>query len=99
MKQQKRLLAWILCIGMVLVLFSCSVCIAREADHHCAGDACEICRIIALAESVMQSFRLLGFILLAWFSLLALVQSIHWEQNTFSDIVSTLVSWKVRLNN
>ncbi|MBQ8136911.1 MAG: hypothetical protein IJ174_05695 [Clostridia bacterium] len=99
MKPQKRLLAGIMCIGMLLVLFVSSAYIAHEASHDCAGEACEICERIAQTEAVLQSFLLLGAVLLALFALITLTRTKQAGQGVCSYAVSTLVSWKVRLNS
>ena len=99
MKQQKRLIAWILCIGMILVLFVSSAYIAHAAAHDCTGEECEICESVAQTEAILQSFMLLGAILLAFFALISLAQAKHRSQGTCGYAVSTLVSWKVRMNN
>ena len=67
MKTQKRLLALLLCVGMLFVLLASSAYIAHEADHHCAGEHCEICENIARMEALLQSFALMGVVLLFLF--------------------------------
>ena len=99
MKTQKRLLALLLCVGMLFVLFASSAYIAHEADHHCAGKHCEICENIARMEALLQSFALLGATLFLLFSLPAFLRVFRAEEGLSAYHAPTLVSWKVRLNN
>lgn len=99
MKTQKRMLALVLCVGMLFVLFASSAYIAHEADHHCAGKHCEICENIARMEALLQSFALLGAVLLFLFSLHAFLRQFLAEESLCAYHAPTLVSWKVRLNN
>lgn len=99
MNKQKRLLALLLCVGMLFVLFASSAYIAHEADHHCAGEHCEICENIARMEALLQSFALLGAVLLLLFSLPAFLRVFRAEEGLRASHAPTLVSWKVRLNN
>ncbi len=99
MKTQKRLLALLLCVGMLFVLFASSAYIAHEADHHCAGTHCEICENIARMEALLQSFALLGAALIFLFALPAFLRVFRAEEGLRAYNAPTLVSWKVRLNN
>ena len=99
MKTQKRLLALLLCAGMLFVLFASSAYIAHEADHDCAGDGCEICESIARMEALPQSFALLGVVLIFLFALPAFLRVFRAEHGFCAYLSSTPVSWKVRLNN
>ena len=83
MKQQKRLIAWILCIGMILVLF----------------EACEICQCIARTEAALHSFALLGVLLLAALAPLFLARAKGRGRGARRCALPTLVGWNVRLNN
>ena len=99
MKTQKRLLALLLCAGMLIVLFASSAYIAHEADHHCAGEHCEICENIARMEALLQSFALLGLALHFLFSLPAFLRAFRAEEGLRACHAPTPVNWKVRLNN
>ena len=99
MKTQKRLLALLLCVGLLFVLFASSAYIAHEADHRCAGKHCEICENIARMEALLQSFALLGVVLLFLFALPAFLRVFRAEEGLCAYHAPTLVSWKVRLNN
>ena len=99
MTNRKRIYAWILCFGFVLTLFVSSAYIVHEADHDCIGEGCDICETIALTEALLHSFVLLGVVLLFLFAAWVIL-----KHPLFLDAVrrpkrSTLVSWKVRLNN
>lgn len=99
MSNGKRILALLLCIGMILVLFTSSAYIAHEADHKCAGEDCEICKTIEKMEALMQSFALLGVLLLVLFSLLSIRRAYRAAAASRVFHAPTLVSWKVRLND
>ena len=99
MKTQKRLLALLLCAGMLFVLFASSAYIAHEADHHCAGKHCEICENIARMEALLQSFALLGVVLVFLFALPGFLRVFSAEHGFCACLSATPVSWKVRLNN
>ena len=99
MKTQKRLLALLLCAGMLFVLFASSAYIAHEADHQCTGKHCETCENIARMEALLQSFALLGVVLHFLFSLPAFLRAFRAEEGLCACHAPTPVSWKVRLNN
>ncbi len=99
MNRLKRMAALLICIGFALVLFASSACIAHEADHDCTGEHCEICENIARMEALLQSFALLGAVLLLLFSLPAFLRVFRAEEGLRASHAPTLVSWKVRLNN
>lgn len=99
MSKQKRLLALVMCIGMIFVMFASSAYIAHETCHDCAGSHCEICENIAQMEALLQSFTLLGVMLFLLFALPALLRALRVEEGSCAYHAPTLVSWKVRLNN
>ena len=99
MNKQKRALALILCVGIIFVLFASSACIAHEAEHHCAGEDCEICESIAQMEALLHSFALLGAALLLLFTLPSFLRAFRAEERLRAYAAPTLVGWKVRLNN
>ena len=99
MSNRKRILALVLCVGMLFVLFASSAYIAHEADHDCTGEHCEICENIAQMEALLQSFALLGVVLLLLFTLLSFLRTFRVEEALRACLAPTLVGWKVRLNN
>ena len=99
MKQQKRFIAWIMCIGMILVLFVSSAYIAHETVHDCVGEHCEICENIAQMEALLQSFVLLGVVMTLLFTLLTFLRVLRAEEEMRASLSPTLVGWKVRLNH
>ena len=99
MPRRKRMTALLLCAGMVLVLLLSSAFIACEADHDCSGEACAICKWIAQTEALLQSFALLGVILLAALILPAVFRAPHVREEARGFAVPTPVGWKVRLND
>ena len=99
MLHRKRLTALLLCAGMLLALLLSSAYIALEADHSCAGEACEICERIAQTEALLQGLALLGAILPAWFGLPAVFCASRAKEARQSLATPTPVRWKVRLND
>ncbi len=99
MSRQKRVFAFVLCIGMLFVLFASSADIAHEADHDCMGEDCEICENIARMEALLQSFALLGAALLLLFTLLSFQRAFRLLAALRAYSAPTPVGWKVRLNN
>ena len=73
MLNRKRRTALLLCAGMVLVLFLSSAFIACEAGHECVGEACKICECVAQTKALLQSFTLLGAVVLALLLLPAVI--------------------------
>jgi len=99
MSNQKRILALVLCVGMLFVLFASSAYISHEAEHDCTGEDCEICENIAQMEALLQSFALLGAALLLLFTLLSFHRAFRAWTALRAYSAPTLVGWKVRLND
>ncbi len=95
----RRHIAALLCVVLVLALAVSSAFIVHEAGHDCAGNGCPICRMIAVHMDLLRAMGLAVLILLALFFLLR-EKCARREPRRFSQPVSgTLVSWKIRLNN
>ena len=95
----RRHIAALLCVVLVLALAVSSAFIVHEAGHDCAGNGCPICRMIAVHMDLLRAMGLAVLILLALFFLLR-GKFARREPRRFSLPVSgTLVSWKIRLNN
>ena len=99
MSNQKRILALVLCVGMLFVLFASSAYIAYEAEHDCVGENCEICESIARMEALLQSFALLGAVLYLLFTLSSFLRALRAQERLRAYLSPTLVGWKIRLNN
>ena len=99
MLNRKRRTALLLCAGMVLVLFLSSAFIACEAGHECVGEACKICECVAQTKALLQSFTLLGAVVLALLLLPAVITTKRREYAARGLTVPTLISLKIRLNN
>ena len=99
MLNRRRMGTLMLCIGLVLVLFVSSACLAHEAGHDCIGEGCEICAHIAAVTELLHSLMLLGLVLLTLWALQALLRTrcaLHARAAVPSP---TPIRWKVRLNN
>ncbi len=99
MSNRKRILALVFCVCMLFVLFASSAYIAHEADHDCRGEDCKICENIAQMKALLQSYALLGAVMLLLFALLSFLRAFRVEEALRACLPPTLVGWKVRLNN
>lgn len=99
MSNAKRAAALITCIGMILVLFTSSAYIAREAGHNCVGERCEVCERIEEVKAMLHGFALAVAVALLVFAALSLHRALHAMDGLNLYTPCTLVSWKVRLNN
>ena len=99
MKNRKRIMAFMLCVGLVFVLAASSGFIIHEENHDCIGEGCEICARIAATVHFMRSLALIGVILAALFAALLSVRNYRRSSDRFNGLTLTLVGWKVRLNN
>ena len=99
MRNQRRICALILFIGLSLIMSVSLAYIALEAHHDCCGEDCPICETIAVN---IQLIRTLGLALLIPAAILFLrrgqaVRCRHDRHIRF--FTGTLVSWKVRLDD
>ncbi len=99
MANRKRIIAMLLCIGLVFALAVSSAYIAHEAGHDCSGENCSICRIIAVNVSLLRTIALAVLVLLAQFALLQGKFARREQQRFCLPASGTLVSWKIRLND
>ena len=99
MRDHKRLMALLLCLGLLLVLAVSSAFIVLEAGHVCCGKACEICESVAKTEALLRGMA--GFALLCLFAaaLPAALRAYTALKAALRSAPGTLVCWKVRLNN
>ncbi len=98
MIHHKRLLALLLCAGMLTLLAVSSAFIVLEAGHSCSGGMCKICESIAKTEAVLR-----GLVFFAFLSLIAAALRVSEAFSAFTAarqaFFGTLVCWKVRLND
>ena len=100
MSNQKRLFALLLCIGLVLMLTVSSAYIVLKAGHPCCGRAsCEICETVAKTEAVLHGMLLFALVLLPVFWTLFIPRGFSALLGMRLNALSTLVRWKVRLND
>lgn len=99
MKNHRRLLAGLLCVGLVLLLFVSSAYIVCEARHACTGEACAICQQVLQARALIQRFALVSAVLLLLFAAPHKEKALSAPRETQAACWRTLVGWKVRLNN
>jgi len=99
MSKAKRLGTLLLCIGMVLVLLVSSAYIVREADHDCIGEGCHTCETIERLAGFIRGIGMALLVLLVTILLLALRPICRFPERESLPTGSTLISWKIRLNN
>ena len=99
MKNQKRLFALLMVIGLVLTMVVSSAYIVLNVDHDCVGHDCDICEHIAEVREILQSMSLLGVLMMLLFMAAAIRRHIHVFDRGSLSAGNTLVGWKVRLNN
>lgn len=99
MTDRRRLGAWMLCIGIVLVLFVSSAFIMHEAGHDCTGEDCPICRMVAVNVNLLRAFGLAVLVLPAPAVILRDGSAYRVQHRLCLSASDTLVSWKIRLND
>ena len=99
MSKAKRFGALLLCVGMVLLLLISSAYIVHEADHDCVGEGCHTCETIHHLTAMIRGFGMALLVLLVAILLLALRPICHFPERENLPAGSTLISWKIRLNN
>jgi len=99
MSLKKRIALVLFCTVLALVLILPPIYMVRTANHTCAGECCFVCLFIARAQTML---RTLAAILPAVLVLLCLMFSRRTEPavcGRYLPVHTTLVSWKIRLNN
>ena len=99
MRDRKRLTALLLCIGLLLALAVSSAFIVLEEGHACSGEACEICESVAKTVALLRIAARCVFLLLFAACLLPLLRALCALKAARLPALSTLVCWKVRLND
>ena len=99
MAHRKRIIAMLLCIGLVLAMAVSSAFIAHEAGHSCSGEDCSICRMIVVNVNLLRTIGLAVLLMLAVFALLREKFAHREQQQVCLPASGTLVSWKIRLND
>ncbi len=99
MRDHKRLLALLLCLGLLSVLAVSSAFIVLEAGHVCSGEACEICESVTETKALLRGMACFAFLSLFAVRLLPVLNAYTALKAARRPALSTLVCWKVRLNN
>ncbi len=99
MRDRKRLMALLLCAGLLAVLTVSSAFIVLEAGHACSGKACEICESLAKTEALLRGMACFALLLLIAASLRTAPMAYAAHGASHKPLLSTLVCWKVRLND
>ena len=100
-KEQNKLLSGIslfMCAMLIIGMLFSSFYIASEYNHHCQGDGCPVCQIVAICESFLNNATTgLSICAVAVFAVLFAASLYLLTSNHL--VIPTLVSQKVRLNN
>lgn len=99
MSGNKRKIAGLLGILMILMVLASSAYLIAEAGHDCAGESCHICQQLAQTEALLQGMAYLGAVLPAAFAALTAIRALRFSRGARVYRVSTLIFWKVRLND
>ena len=101
MNKNRRLIAAVVCVVVLLSMFVSSAYIAHEAAHRhqCVGEDCPICQFIAQVEQVRRGFGMALLALLLICFALALRREAHAPATADVPALCTLVGRKVRLND
>ena len=97
MKRNNRMLAMLLCLGVIaIMLFSC-VYAACAVDHDCIGEGCQICASIEACEQNIKN--LVTAVVLAIAVALSYPLCIRVVCSEKPVFRNTLVMFKVKLSN
>ncbi|MBQ8973181.1 MAG: hypothetical protein IJ074_08905 [Clostridia bacterium] len=99
MSKQKRLIALLMCVGILLTLFVSCAYIVDDADHDCTGEDCPICEFIAQIEHIQRGFTFVVLALLLTFLVSPALYALRARERVLLPVDVTLVSWKIRLND
>ena len=99
MRDRKRILALLLCLGLLTVLAVSSAFIVLEAGHVCCGRACKTCESVAKTEALLRGMAYFAFLSLFAAVLLPVLKAFCALKAARRPALDTLVCWKVRLNN
>ena len=101
MSKNRRLIAAVISVVVLLSMFVSSAYIVHEAAHHheCTGEDCPICQFIAQVEQVCRGFGMALLALLLIRFALALRREARTLATAGIPALCTLVGRKVRLNN
>ena len=99
MRRHKRANAWALLLGAALVLFVSFACILCEAGHECREGSCRACEHIVYLKTVLQGFLFMPLAGILFFGAPWRARAVSGGEKGRGAVGSTLVRWKVRLNN
>ena len=99
MIHHKRLLALLLCAGMLTLLAVSSAYVVLEAGHSGSGGMCEICESMARIEALLYGTAWFALFSLFAACLLPVLKAYRAVNAGWHPAFSTLVCWKIRLNN
>lgn len=99
MRDQKRFFALLMAVGLMLTMVVSSAYIVSHVDHDCIGHGCDVCEHIAEARALLDSFALLGVLVVLLMLAEVLRRLFAAVEGISLPAQGTLVGWKVRLNN
>ncbi len=99
MNKNRRLLALLTSIGLVLFLLTSSAYIILKADHECQGHGCDICVQVAHLEALLRSVIHISVLLSAIVAFFIGRHILRKAEDHLSIYANTLFGLRVRLNN
>ena len=101
MEKRLRLIALLMCLGLLLCLSASSVYLAKEAGHvhTCHEENCEICEQIKEVANIQHGFRMAFQAFCPLFALLILFSGFLLKKQFIIRNFNLPVFNKVRLNN
>jgi hypothetical protein len=95
---RKKMIAWFICIFLIMVLSLSYLFIVTHKKHQCTGDKCPICEQLQLAEHIIAQIK--TAVLPAIILLVSNIFVYESKKNVHIFHESdTLIKRKVRLNN
>lgn len=94
----RRVLAFIVCAGLILALLASSLFIFVEADHDCSGEGCGVCAHMAEARAFLRGIACAAAAMLAAPAFLCLLRLLLRVRASSVRRSPSLVSLRVRLD-
>ena len=94
----RNIIAFIITLGLCLVVLWSSMFIVIEAEHDCSGEDCPVCLCIAVCGSLLRLLSLPREVSSAWFSALIL-SALTLIPSLLPRNYSTLITLKVKLSD
>ena len=98
MAKNRRILAMLITVAILVVVFSSALFLAEEAHHDCIGDGCQICLQMNVCQGILKSLSLALHAAVAAFAVTYILYGNFWPCEESAGC-ATLVALKVKLSN